>query len=153
MHNANARNKPKLPMKMRLGHVNTLIIRTATFNSGKIQNSSCFAMAQDVSTEKVNLQQVRGAEYVYSHLNDRTNDRTKNSNDQKIEQITNDLANKLLRVLGEKDALECLTLLEGGHDTVLSEYENFQNARKPTRKSSRGKGDFTATVGIAARKY
>ena len=100
-------------------------------------------MAQDVSTEKVNLQQVRGAEYVYSHLNDRTNDRTKNSNDQKIEQITNDLANKLLRVLGEKDALECLTLLEGGHDTVLSEYENFQNdCEEANKKEQQREGRF-----------
>ena len=100
-------------------------------------------MAQDVSTEKVNLQQVRGAEYVYSHLNDRTNDRTKNSNDQTIEQITNDLANKLLRVLGEKDALECLTLLEGGHDTVLSEYENFQNdCEEANKKEQQREGRF-----------
>ena len=56
------RNKPKLPMKMRFCHVNTLIIRTATFNSGNLRNwlvllseiftlySSCLAVAQDLSS-------------------------------------------------------------------------------------------------------
>ena len=56
------RNKPKLRMKMRFCHVNTLIIRTAAFNSGNLRNwlvllseiftlySSCLAMAQDLSS-------------------------------------------------------------------------------------------------------
>ena len=88
-------------------------------------------MAQDVSTEKESLQQVRGAEYVYSHLNDQT---SKNSND---------LATKLLQALGKKDALECLKLLDGGHDTVLSEYENFQNdCEEANKKEQQREGRF-----------
>ena len=90
-------------------------------------------MAQDVSTEKVSLQQVRGAraEYVYSRLNDQT---SKNSND---------LATKLLQALGKKDALECLKLLDGGHDTVLSEYENFQNdCEEANKKEQQREGRF-----------
>ena len=82
-------------------------------------------MAQDVSTEEVSLQQIRDAEYVYSRLNVQT---SKNSND---------LATKLLQALGKKDALECLKLLDGGHETVLSEYENFRNDCKEANKKER----------------
>ena len=210
------RNKPKLPMKMRFCHVNTLIIRTATFNSGNLRNwlvllseiftlySSCLAMAQDLSSN------------IYY----------KSTNDPKQTQLpmkirfchvntliirtvvfnSGNLRNKLV-LLSEKFKIQVVLLwrktfppkmcIHSSKDvpkTVLWEMfwikktritlktnysvlsgktmraivgnfwkgimirsgRNTKNSKmtamKPTRKSSRGKGDFTATVGIAAQK-
>ena len=105
-------------------------------------------MAQDVAAENVHLQQEGGAEDVNSPLRDILE--REDENDRKPE---NNLANQLLRALGENDALECCKLLERNHAMVrLNTKTSEMTARKPTRKSGRGKGDFGATVGIAARK-
>ena len=211
------RNKPKLPMKMRFCHVNTLIIRTAAFNSGNLRNrlvllseiftlySSCLAVAQDLSS----------------------NIHYKSTNDPKQTQLpmkirfchvntliirtvvfnSGNLRNKLV-LLSEKFKIQvvllwrktfppkmCIHSSKEVPKIVLCEMfwkqkktrrilktnysvlsgktmrafvgnfwkgimirsgRNTKNSKmtamKPTRKSSRGKGDFTATVGIAAQK-
>ena len=89
-------------------------------------------MAQDVAAENVHLQQEGGAEDVNSPLRDILE--REDENDRKPE---NNLANKLLRALGENDAFECWKLLERNHAMVRLEHENFRNDCKEANKKER----------------
>ena len=89
-------------------------------------------MAQDVAAENVHLQQEGGAEDVNSPLRDILE--REDENDRKPE---NNLANQLLRALGENDALECWKLLERNHAMVRLEHENFRNDCKEANKKER----------------
>ena len=89
-------------------------------------------MAQDVAAENVHLQQEGGAEDVNSPLRDILE--REDENDRKPE---NNLANQLLRALGENDAFECWKLLERNHAMVRLEHENFRNDCKEANKKER----------------
>lgn len=93
-------------------------------------------MAQDVSTKDVHLQQEGGAEDVYSPLRDILKREDENQNQ-------NNLANQLLRALGENNAFECWKLLEGNHNTVRLEYKNFQSdCKEANKKEQQREGRF-----------
>ena len=215
-------NKPKLRMKMRFCHVNTLIIRTAAFNSGNLRNwlvllseiftpySSCLAVAQDLSSNihykstndpkqtqlpmkirfcHVNTLIIRTVVFNSGNLRNKL---VLLSEKFKIQVVllwrktfppkmciySRKEVPKTFTVLceifwREKTRTKTKTILQTNYSvlsgkTMLSNVGNFWKgtiirsgwntktskvtARKPTRKSSRGKGDFTATVGIAAQK-
>ena len=89
-------------------------------------------MAQDVAAENVHLQQEGGVEDVNSPLRDILE--REDENDRKPE---NNLANQLLRALGENDAFECWKLLERNHAMVRVEHENFRNDCKEANKKER----------------
>ena len=105
-------------------------------------------MAQDVAAENVHLQQEGGAEDVNSPLRDILE--REDENDRKPETIlqTNYSVPSGKTMLWNVGNFWKGTMLWSGWNTKTSE----MTARKPTRKSGRGKGDFGATVGIAARK-
>lgn len=108
-------------------------------------------MAQDVSTENVDLEVGGGAEDVNSPPPD-TSNRT-DENDRKQE-----FADKLLHALAKNDASEVRKLLKEDHNTVRSEYRKFRDdceevKKKAEKREERGfHYDFRCSYGSNSSK-